>query len=80
MGGSERREEKRLKKECKRLRSFLRQCAGEISKFVNYATNLLLFGSKHCCFDLNTKMPSVSVFSRRLLWKRAKTVANLLIW
>ena len=41
----------------------LRQCAGEISNFFNNASNLLFFGSKHCCFDLDAKMPPFCVFS-----------------
>jgi len=58
----------------------LRQCAGEFSNFFNNTSNLLVFGSKHCSFDLNAKMTPFCVFCRRLLWKQGKTAAILGIW
>ena len=61
----------------------LKQCAGEIYNFVKNAPKiLLLFGSEHCCFDSSAEMPPICVcnFSIQLLWKQAKTAANLDIW
>ena len=50
----------------------LRQCSGEKSIFFNNATNELLFGRKHCFYDLNIKMVHFCTFIMRLLWKLGK--------
>ena len=56
---------------------FLRQCSGEKSIFFNNATNELLFGRKHCFYDLNIKMVHFCTFIMRLLWKLGKIAAIL---
>ena len=55
----------------------LRQCSGEKSIFFNNATNELLFGRKHCFYDLNIKMVHFCTFIMRLLWKLGKIAAIL---
>ena len=55
----------------------LRQCFGEKSIFFNNATNELLFGRKHCFYDLNIKMVHFCTFIMRLLWKLGKIAAIL---
>ena len=59
------------------VQSFLRQCSGEKSIFFNNATNELLFGRKHCFYDLNIKMVHFCTFIMRLLWKLGKIAAIL---
>ena len=55
----------------------LRQCSGEKSIFFNNATNEILFGRKHCFYDLNIKMVHFCTFIMRLLWKLGKIAAIL---
>ena len=55
----------------------LRQCSGQNSIFCNNRTSDLIYGWKHCWYDVNTKMPQFYIFRIRLLWKPGKIAAML---
>ena len=55
----------------------LRQCSGQNSIFCNNPTSELIYGWKHCWYDVNTKMPQFYTFKIRLLWKPGKIAAML---